>query len=137
MLHSVSHIRVRYAETDQMRFAYHGHYITWFETARIGLFDKLGYPYTEVEAAGLFLPVLSVGAEYRLPARFDDRLEIHVFLRERPRLRITLDYRVERSGELLATGQSSHAFMNDKGQAIRPPAFFTALLDAHWAQAAT
>ena len=32
-----AHIRVRYAETDQMGVVYHGNYFAWFEVGRVEL----------------------------------------------------------------------------------------------------
>ncbi|MFT5837368.1 MAG: acyl-CoA thioester hydrolase, partial [Candidatus Azotimanducaceae bacterium] len=75
MIHTISTIRVRYAETDRMDVVYHSNYLIWFETARIQMLDQIGIPYREIEARGLFLPVLTVSAEYKRPARFDDRIE--------------------------------------------------------------
>ena len=57
MIHCISKIRVRYAETDRMGVVYHSNYLVWFETARIQMLDQIGMPYSEIEARGLFLPV--------------------------------------------------------------------------------
>ena len=135
MIHSVSKIRVRYAETDRMDVVYHSNYLVWFETARILMLDQIGMPYREIEARGLFLPVLSVSAEYKSPARFDDHLEIHLFLKKKPRARMHFDYEVRRGDELLATGQSSHGFMDRSGKGQRPPEDLVKLLEAAWTEA--
>ena len=94
MIHTISQIRVRYAETDRMDVVYHSNYLVWFETARILMLDEIGIPYLEIEARGLRLPVLTATAEYKRPARFDDRLEIHLFMREKPRARFRFEYEV-------------------------------------------
>lgn len=135
MIHSVSKIRVRYAETDRMDVVYHSNYLVWFETARILMLDQIGMPYREIEARGLFLPVLSVSAEYKSPARFDDYLEIHLFLKKKPRARMHFDYEVRRGDDLLATGQSSHGFMDRSGKGQRPPEDLIKLLEAAWTEA--
>ena len=109
MIHCISKIRVRYAETDRMDVVYHSNYLVWFETARILMLDEIGMPYSEIEARGLFLPVITVSAEYMSPARFDDQLEIHLFMKIKPRARMHFDYEVRRGNELLAIGQSSLA----------------------------
>jgi acyl-CoA thioester hydrolase len=46
-------------------------------------------------------------------------------LKERPLLRIHLDYEVRRGDELLVTGFTTHAFINKAGEPVRPPAFYT------------
>ncbi|WPJ96386.1 thioesterase family protein [Coraliomargarita algicola] len=133
MIHSISKIRVRYAETDRMDVVYHSNYLVWFETARIQMLDQIGIPYREIEARGLFLPVLTVSAAYKSPARFDDHLEIHLFMHKKPRARMHFEYEVRRGEELLATGQSSHGFMDRSGRAQRPPEDLLQKIEAAWA----
>ena len=132
MIHCISKIRVRYAETDRMDVVYHSNYLVWFETARILMLDEIGMPYSEIEARGLFLPVMTVSAEYMSPARFDDQLEIHLFMKNKPRARMHFDYEVRRGNELLAIGQSSHGFMDRSGKALRPPEDLVKLIEAAW-----
>lgn len=134
MIHSISNIRVRYAETDRMDVVYHSNYLIWFETARIAMLDQIGIPYREIEARGLFLPVLTVSAEYKRPARFDDRLEIHLFMKKKPRARMHFEYEVRHEGELLATGRTSHGFMDKTGKGQRPPEDLIKLIEAAWAE---
>ena len=135
MIHCISKIRVRYAETDRMDVVYHSNYLIWFETARILMLDEIGMPYREIEARGLFLPVLTVSAEYKSPARFDDQLEIHLFMKKKPRARIHFDYEVRRGDELLAIGNSSHGFMDRSGKGQRPPEDLVKLMEAAWIEA--
>ena len=132
MIHCISKIRVRYAETDRMDVVYHSNYLVWFETARILMLDEIGMPYCEIEARGLFLPVLTVSAEYISPARFDDQLEIHLFMKKKPRARMHFNYEVCRRNELLATGHSSHGFMDRNGKGQRPPNDLVKLIEAAW-----
>ena len=117
-------IRVRYQETDQMGVVYHGNYFTWFEAARIELLDQLGCPYRELEKNGYLLPVLHCEANFKKPAHFDDRLTIEVRIKEPPTAKVKIDYQVFRDGDLLCSGNSTHAFIDKKGKLIRPPAAF-------------
>lgn len=134
MIHCISKIRVRYAETDRMGVVYHSNYLVWFETARIQMLDQIGMPYSEIEARGLYLPVLTVSAEYKSPARFDDNLEIHLFLKKKPRARMHFNYEVLRGDELLAIGDSSHGFMDRSCKGQRPPDDLIKLLEAAWVE---
>lgn len=130
MIESRSQIVVRYAETDMMGVVYHGNYLPWFEVGRTTLLRELGLPYRQLEAEGYRLPVLEVAAKYLRPAVYDDTLTIVTFLRERPVLRIRLEYEVRRGDELLATGHSVHAFIDREGRPVRPPALATNLFNA-------
>ena len=130
MMQSRTPITVRYAETDMMGVVYHGSYLPWFEVGRTDLMKQYGLPYRQLEAEGFFLPVLEVGARYLKPARYDDLLTIVTTLREKPLLRIKLEYEVRRGDELLATGFTLHAFIDREGKPVRPPASFQEKMNA-------
>ena len=48
-------IRVRYSETDQMGYSYHGNYAQYFEVARVESLRDLGMNYKEMENNGYML----------------------------------------------------------------------------------
>lgn len=132
MIHTSNNIRVRYAETDRMDVVYHANYLVWFETARIKMLDQIGLPYREIENQGLFLPVLNISVEYKIPARFDDILDIHIFMTKKPRARIHFKYEVIRDTEILATGKSSHGFIDRERKCLRPPQKLMNLIEVAW-----
>ena len=129
MIQAQAEVVVRYAETDMMGVVYHGSYLPWFEVGRTHLLRQHGVVYRQLEAEGFFLPVLEVGVRYLRPARYDDTITIVTTLREKPILRIRLDYEVRRGDELLATGQTTHAFIDRNGRPVRPPAVFAQKMD--------
>jgi acyl-CoA thioester hydrolase len=49
MIHTTHSIRVRYGETDPMKYVYYGNYAEYFEVARVELFRELGMSYDEIE----------------------------------------------------------------------------------------
>lgn len=128
MIQSRAQVTVRYAETDMMGVVYHGSYLPWFEVGRTTLLKEIGLRYRDLESQGYMLPVLEVSAKYLRPARYDDVLTIVTTLRERPILRIKLDYEVYRDDVLLATGQTVHAFIDKSGKPVRPPEKAVAVL---------
>ena len=75
-------IRVRYGDTDQMGFAYYGNYLRWFEIGRAELMRSLGLSYRDIEARGVWLPVLEARCRYLRPARYDDEVVIETGIRE-------------------------------------------------------
>jgi len=133
MLESRTQITVRYAETDMMGIVYHGNYLPWFEVGRTTLLKECGLPYRELETQGYHLPVIELGMKFAKPALYDDTVTIITRLKERPLLRIHLDYEVRRGDELLVTGFTIHAFINKTGEPVRPPAFFTEKMRALFA----
>lgn len=119
-------IRVRYAETDAAGIVYHGNFFPWFESARVALLDARGLPYRELERLGFRLPVLEAEAKFHAPAFFDDRLTVRCRTGAPRGLRVEITYEVRRGGDLLATGRTLHAFVNHRGQPVRPPPAFRA-----------
>jgi acyl-CoA thioester hydrolase len=134
LIHTVSKIRVRYAETDRMDVVYHANYLIWFETARIQMLDEIGIPYRDVEARGLLIPVLSASLDYKIPAKFDDHIEVHLYMKEKPRARFKFEYAVKRGDTLLCTGTTSHGFMDTSGRGMRPPEAFLKLIESFWTE---
>jgi acyl-CoA thioester hydrolase len=125
MIQSRIQVTVRYAETDMMGIVYHGSYLPWFEIGRTTLLKEHGISYRDLEAAGYHLPVLEVGVKYLKPALYDDVITVVTTLADKPLLRIQLTYEVRRGDELLATGQTVHAFIDREGRPVRPPSNFT------------
>jgi len=114
-------VRVRYAETDAMGITYHGNYLPWLEMARVNLLDEIGLPYRKIEELGVFMPVLEVQMKYLKPTRFDDEVQVHLLIKEKPLLRLSIDYELRRGDDIIMRATTWHAFMNAKGEPIRPP----------------
>ncbi|HEY8933108.1 MAG TPA: thioesterase family protein [Rariglobus sp.] len=129
MITSRASVSVRYAETDMMGVVYHGSYLPWLEIGRTHLLKEHGLPYRELETEGFFLPVLEVGVRYLRPAKYDDTIVITTVLREKPTLRIRMEYELHRGEELLATASTLHAFIDRAGKPVRPPAAFAAMMN--------
>jgi acyl-CoA thioester hydrolase len=128
MLRACTPISVRYAETDMMGIVYHGAYLPWLEVGRTALLREHGLPYRELEAEGYRLPVLELGVKYHRPALYDDTVEVHTTLREKPSVRIRLEYELRRGEDLLVTAWTLHAFIDRAGHPVRPPPRFVAAI---------
>ena len=76
MIHTTHSIRVRYRETDPMKYVYYGNYAEYFEVARVELFRSIGMSYDEIENQGIWLPVSEYKIKYIRPALYDQKLEI-------------------------------------------------------------
>ena len=106
-------IRVRYAETDQMGYVYHGNYAAYFEVARTEAFRKLGISYKELEADGVGMPVGELRTRFRRPARYDDLLTVRLLLRQSPEgSRVLFEYEIyNEAQELLTEGHTLMVFV--------------------------
>jgi acyl-CoA thioester hydrolase len=94
IVHYVHKLRTRYNETDQMGYVYHGRYVEYFEAARTEMIRKMGYPYTRLEEQGIMLPVINVELDYKAPVYYDDMMHVHVYVHEKPSIRLETFYRV-------------------------------------------
>ena len=123
-------IRVRYADTDQMGFAYYGHYLRWFEIGRAEMLRSLGRSYREVEDdLGVLMPVLEARCRYFHGARYDERVTIETGLLDHARATMRFGYRVRgEDGELCVVGLTEHCFTNREAKLMRPPATLRDLL---------
>ena len=117
-------LRVRYAETDQMGVAYHGHYLVWCELARTEHMRRLGVRYRDMEATGVRLAVSEAQLRYLRPARYDDLLRVTAWLAEVGSRRVVFRYRVERpeDGVLLCTAETALVSLDGGGRPARLPA---------------
>jgi acyl-CoA thioester hydrolase len=120
---SVSHVRVRYAETDQMGVAYHANHLMWFEVGRTDWLRHRGWTYRDMEGGGFRLPVIEAHCRYRGPARYDDELEIHTNASLDSPARIRFDYEVRLAGspEVVSVGHTVHAVLGANGRPCRIP----------------
>jgi acyl-CoA thioester hydrolase len=117
----VSQVRVRYAETDQMGVAYYANYLVWFEVARTDWLRAAGLSYRELEADGLFLPVIEAQCTYRAPARYDDTLAVRATARLVSPARLAFDYAITGPDGAVATGATVHALLDGRGRPVRVP----------------
>lgn len=123
-------VRVRYAETDRMGVVYYANYLVWFEVGRTDWLRETGWSYREMERDGISLPVIEAHCDYRQPARYDEEIEILTTGLLISPVRIRFDYRVQRGGEELASGYTTHAAVDAAGKPCRLPAQVRRLLPA-------
>ena len=118
--HSIE-IRVRYCETDAMRFLHHSNYLHYFEVGRTELFRAQGCNYRRMEELGLYFVVVKLGIHYRKPARYDDLLTLHTEVKRLTAARIEHSYELVRAGESLCSAGSTIACIGRDGQPKRIP----------------
>jgi len=123
----VARYRVIFADCDPMRIMYYGSYFRLFEIGRAELFRRLGHPFPEYIARGLYLGVIETTCRYLKPARYDDDLVIRAAVTDMGRARLQIDYAVVGSdGVVRALGHTVHAVLDDAGRPQRIPADFRA-----------
>jgi len=107
--------RIRYGETDQMSYAYHGNYAAFFEMGRTEWLRKLGVSYKKMEEDGIMLPVINLNTNYLKPAKYDDVLNLKTTLTKIPTAKIEFTFEVtNQQNELLTTATAVLVFVNMK-----------------------
>lgn len=112
-------VRVRYCETDAMGYLHHGNHVNYFEMGRTELLRAQGGNYREMEENGLFLVVIRVECDYKIPAKYDDLLTIRTSVGKRSMAKIEFEHTVLRDGQVLAQGKTVLACINRDGQVQR------------------
>lgn len=69
-------LRVKYNETDSMRYLYHGNYVYYYHASRTELLRKVGLSDKKLESHGIILPVVEIYSKYLKPAFYDDELKV-------------------------------------------------------------
>jgi acyl-CoA thioester hydrolase len=114
----ISHctFRVRFCETDLMGIVHHANYLAYFEMGRVDWLRKRGVTYASWAERGLHLPVVEVSLRYKVPAKFDDALDLHTTLADLRSHSLKYQYRLMRGGKLLTEGETRLACVNHDGR---------------------
>lgn len=134
MIHTTHSIRVRYGETDPMKYVYYGNYAEYFEVARVELFRTLGMSYDAIEKRGIFLPVSEYKIKYIRPALYDQLLEIHTRVKKIPGVKIEFDYEIYNEDQVKITEATTTLFFLDAEthKIVRCPDFLLDLIRENW-----
>lgn len=113
MMKSELFLDVRYYETDQMGIVHHSNYIRYFECGRTAMLKEAGLPIERIEESGVMLPVVSVDAKYKVPARLGEKLRILTFIDEVPRARLVIRNEIYNpAGQLVCHGSVVLGFID-------------------------
>ena len=134
MIHTTHTLRVRYGETDPMKYVYYGNYAEYLEVARVELFRTLGISYDEIEKRGIWLPVSEYKIKYLKPAFYDEILEIHTYVRKVPVVKIEFEYEIYNDSKQKITEASTTLFFLDAttNKVSRCPDFLMELIQKNW-----
>lgn len=112
---------VYYYETDKMGIVHHSNYIRIFEETRIDFLRQVGSPFETIEAKGLMMPVLSVECRYRHPLRFGNEFAVYAEIIKFNGTTLHISYTVKNTatGDICATGNSSHCFTDMELKPVR------------------
>ena len=113
---SKTELTVRYAETDQMGIVHHSVYPIWYEAGRTDYIKMFGISYTEMEAAGVMMPLINLTCHYGIPAKYEDIVVVETRATKLSAAKMVLYYEVKRKsdGVLLGNGTTENGFVDSK-----------------------
>ena len=116
---------VRFAETDAQGIAHHASFVIWLEVARVGYLAEHAGGYRAIQEQGIEALTTEVSVRYLRAARFEDKLRVWARCVDLRGARFRYEYVVERAGEVVAEGSTSHAIVDGAThRPIRLPPWF-------------
>ena len=131
LIHKTS-LRVRYADTDQMQYAYNGKYFEYFEVGRTEMMREQGLTYRSIEENGYQMPVVEAQIKFKNPAFYDELLEVETRVEKLPLAKVHIDHTIRSLDRniVIAEGYIELAFIKSGTKKLtRAPGFFTDALN--------
>ncbi|MBQ9448317.1 MAG: acyl-CoA thioesterase [Acholeplasmatales bacterium] len=107
--------KAHYHETDQMGVIHHSNYLRYMEEARIELLDSVNLNYKHLEEIGIISPIVSVNVEYKKPIRFDDIMQIKLWVSKYTGVSFEIEYEIvnKETQELCIKAHSKSCFVKN------------------------
>lgn len=116
---TLTKIKTRYVESDQMGVIHHSNYLIYMEQARLDWLDALGFSYSKMEENNVMLPVYKIDIRYKNPMKFGEEITVKTTLKNVPTTRVEFEYEiVNQEGKMCATANLTLVFTN--GSSFRP-----------------
>ena len=112
-------VRVAFGDTDAAGIVYYANYLRYFEAARSEMLRAHGARYADLFAAGVLMPVVETWLRYRASARYDDLIDVTVWLHEVRRASVVVGCRITCDGTVLVVGGARLGCMGTDGR-VRP-----------------
>lgn len=95
-------LRVRFHECDPQGVVFHAHYLAYADMASFEMFRELFGHYQAVLDRGFDMVVAESNVRYLAPCRYDDALEVSVFVDRVGKTSLVLRYEIHNEGVLAA-----------------------------------
>ena len=111
-----------YAECAPGNHVYYARYLDMLEGARGEFLRQLGRTALQWQEADTVFPVIGVEIAYKAPARYDDLLDIELWVAEMRGVRLNVGFRIlNAAGLLLAQGVTRHVCASTQEKPKRLP----------------
>lgn len=124
--------RVSYADCTVGNHIYYGRYLELLEEARGEFFRQSGVPLLQWQEQDTTFPVVECRLRYKWPARYDDVLEIELWITAAQGVRLNFGYVVRnQEGALILEAETFHACATVEGKPKRLPASLPPLVSGY------
>jgi len=124
--------RVVYADCTLGNHVYYARYLDLLEAARGELFRHLGVTLLQWQERGYMFPVVEAHLRYKTLARYDDLLQVEVWVTAAERVRLNFACRItNQAGALVLEGETLHVCMNLAEKLKRLPEELVVALQPH------
>ncbi|MDR1777933.1 MAG: acyl-CoA thioesterase [Desulfovibrio sp.] len=107
---------VRFEEVDPLNIAWHGHYASYFEEARVAFGKAYGLAYLDLYAAGIVAPIKQIHIDYKHPLHFDEECRITASLFWSDAARLNFEYEITNKTSIITTrGYTVQLFLSLTG----------------------
>jgi YbgC/YbaW family acyl-CoA thioester hydrolase len=98
--------RVEFADTDMAGIAHFSCFFRYVEEAEHAFLRSLGFSvHLPGDGFALGFPRLSTRCQYEHPVKFEDELEIHLWIRKKGNRSLVYQFKVSKAGKLIAKGE--------------------------------
>lgn len=115
-------IRVYYEDTDMAGIVYYANYLRYIERARSDWVREIGIDQNAMRDEGVVFAVRRVEADYLIPAKFDDALQVETSVQQVSGARLVMDQVVKRGDQPLFKAVVTIVCVSDTGAPARLPA---------------
>lgn len=123
ILEHVFPLRVYYEDTDAAGIVYYANYLKFAERARTEMLRARGFDHRALDDKdGIAFAVRSCNADYLLPARLDDALQVHTRVTHVGGASLEADQDITREDQVLTRLKVRLACINRAGRPARIPA---------------
>ena len=130
-LATVSELKVRYAETDQMGVVHHANYLVWCEVGRTDFIRRCGMSYADMERQGIRLAVTAASMRLHASARYDDDVRVTTRVASVRSRAVEFSYEITmaRTGERIAAATTTLTPISAEGRTVTLAPHIRALLE--------
>ncbi len=96
---------IRFQEVDMLTIAWHGHYTSYFEDARVALGERYNIGYMDFYNNGILAPIKTAHVDFIRPLKFRDKITVEGIFHYTEAARLNSEYIIrDPEGRVAATG---------------------------------